>query len=187
MTEAHAAAALPALSEEVPSEDPFLRDFPPGKFEELRVDFSEEAMNKGASNAIQGNQDGQPFLDFIMSRFFEEGDDRFRDRQGRYLIPNDRREQCIITYLTTKATAAPLYLALHAYWGMMVGLEPRVVADTMLLTGLYGGFPEYNSALGVLRQVIATLKVFVTTHSAPYDTNEVVGALMAAFTPVMKA
>lgn len=66
------------------------------------------------------------------------------------------RERVLIALLT--AQGLDRQLAVHVYWGLMVGLTPRDVAETVVLTGVYAGLARQNAAMGVLRRALTALK-----------------------------
>ncbi len=57
----------------------------------------------------------------------------------------ERRELCVLSMLTV--LRAPDQLAIHVYWGLMVGLGIDDVANAIFLGGDYGGVAAYHSGL----------------------------------------
>jgi alkylhydroperoxidase/carboxymuconolactone decarboxylase family protein YurZ len=80
------------------------------------------------------------------------------------------RELCCLTVLT--ALKSPSELAVHVYWGLMVGLTVNQIADAIFLGGNYGGVSAYSQAVKaatVTLQTLATLATSATSGGASPD------------------
>lgn len=84
------------------------------------------------------------WLDEIGRTFYPEG---VKDPPaGLALAPIDR-ERCLISILATRKER--LNLAIHIYMGLMYGLSPAEVANTLALTGTYSGISDYIFGMSV--------------------------------------
>lgn len=89
---------------------------------------------------------------------------------GDYFFATDRnmgpthRELCILSTLT--ALRCPDQLAIHVYWGLMVGLTVNQIGDAIYLGGDYGGIAAYNSAVKAAQITLQSLAVQAETGKA---------------------
>lgn len=96
---------------------------------------------------------------FVASYLYKETPEKFREptstRAESSLEPRDR-ERCLIAIFTShdqEGYAMPI----HIYWGLMVGLSVREIADTVALAGGYGGLPVFINGMDRLASVLAFL------------------------------
>ncbi len=71
------------------------------------------------------------------------------------MAPKDR-ERVLIGLFTANAERSAL--AIHAYWGLMEGMSPEEVQQTVLLAATYSGLNRYTFGLGALRATFAELE-----------------------------
>ncbi|MCC6552238.1 MAG: hypothetical protein IT372_04350 [Polyangiaceae bacterium] len=113
----------------------------------LRAGYDREAMNRAAIGAlISPFPPSRAFAEFVVGHFFDP---------QRW--PPDRRELCLITYFTADGADAT-NLGTHIYWGLMEGLTPDVIGDTILLAAAYSGIDNYTNGINVLRHVLLVLR-----------------------------
>ncbi|MBU0506135.1 MAG: carboxymuconolactone decarboxylase family protein [bacterium] len=88
------------------------------------------------------------------------------------------RERTLIAILAQNKEAFPL--AAHVYWGLMEGLIPEEIADTLLLSGAYNGYPTLNFSLEVLVKTLHALNEHIMTNM-PLDALNVLKGLSEIF------
>jgi alkylhydroperoxidase/carboxymuconolactone decarboxylase family protein YurZ len=71
------------------------------------------------------------------------------------------REQIVIALLAARMGNRRMYLALHFYWGLMVGLSPSEIAHRLLFISFYSGIDTLTSSLETLSVVLNLLKNLV--------------------------
>jgi hypothetical protein len=86
------------------------------------------------------------------------------------------RERCLIFCFAGRPRDFPL--AIHIYWGLMVGLDPQEVAEVLLLSGLYQGLEGARNGMRVLAGTLGLLGELAGRDPAP---SHVVAAIAAAF------
>ena len=90
------------------------------------------------------------------------------------------RERLLIGLLA--AQGLERQLAVHIYWGLMVGLSPRAVGETVVLMGVYNGLARQNEAMGVIKKTLAALaEVAGTRRRKPVPIAEALSHLLAVF------
>jgi len=102
---------------------------------------------------------GLPFVEFVVGHFYDW--ERWSP---------EKREMIVISLLTEQQRGQGLLLAVHHYWGLMEGLSPHVMADTMLLASCYTGIGNFTSGLGTLKIVLTVLKKLADSGN-PDDVN----------------
>lgn len=80
-----------------------------------------------------------------------------------------RRELCVLSMLTTMR--APDQLAIHVYWGLMVGLTVDEVCDALFLGGDYAGIAAFNIAIKTAGLSLASLHQQAEAASVTIDTQ----------------
>jgi len=114
----------------------------------LRAGYDRDAMNRAALDAlISPFPPARAFAEFVVGHFYDA--ERW---------PPDRRELCLITYFTVEGGNDHVNLGTHIYWGLMEGLSPEVIGDTILLASVYSGIDNYTNGIGVLRRVLTVLR-----------------------------
>jgi len=89
-----------------------------------------------------------------------------------------RREQVIISVLSTTHRGEGAFLAVHLYWALMY-LDPAEVVQTLLLSGTYSGADAAHAAMSTLGSVLSQLKGFAGQGQPGVDL--VVGGLLGSF------
>lgn len=97
---------------------------------------------------------------------------------GAYRIEGGARERVVLAVLAC-GHGQPFDVAVHCYWGLMEGLDVGTVADTLLLTALYGGVARYTDGTKILGATLGLLKQLVAAGRT--DCHTVVGAIGKAF------
>lgn len=97
---------------------------------------------------------------------------------GAYRIEGGARERVVLAVLAC-GHGQPFDVAVHCYWGLMEGLDVGTVADTLLLTALYGGVARYTDGTKILGGTLGLLKQLVAAGKT--DCHVVVGAIGKAF------
>lgn len=121
------------------------------QLQQLRRGYDRTAMNRAATAALVGPfPPATAFVQFVIDHFYDP---------KRW--PPDRRELCVITYFTAQSGGDTSNLATHIYWGLMEGLTPEEIADTILLASVYSGIDNYTNAIGALRRVLTVLREIV--------------------------
>jgi alkylhydroperoxidase/carboxymuconolactone decarboxylase family protein YurZ len=103
---------------------------------------------------------GSTIFDAITSRFYTHGAPPEKPLSP---LPQRDREVVLIALLSLRR-GSTVPLAIHLYWGMMVGLEPEEVGEVLLLAGVYGGIDSYTLGLGAMTSTLTTLKNLVATN-----------------------
>lgn len=97
------------------------------------------------------------------------------------------RERILITLLTGHH---PAELAIHVYWGLMVGLTGDDIGQVLLATYGYNGVASYTVSLLTVKKTLEVLKAQVAASRQappdqkpplPHQSPAVVGALLQAF------
>lgn len=78
------------------------------------------------------------------------------------------REQILIALLAARIIPRRMYLALHYYWGLMVGLSPGEIAYRLMLIGFYAGVDALTSSLETFSQLLTSLQ----RHVAAADSDD---------------
>jgi alkylhydroperoxidase/carboxymuconolactone decarboxylase family protein YurZ len=116
------------------------------RLERLRAAYDPQVMRAAMLHAIV---EGFPPLDAwnraIAGTFYDDPNP---------LTPRDR-ERCLIAVLTN--TGPQLSLAIHVYWGLMVGLSVEEVCHTAGLAASYAGVPRLAVALPAIQRVLELL------------------------------
>jgi hypothetical protein len=113
--------------------------------------------------------EGQPFVTSVGELLYGQRD------PTTFIDPIDREVQLLTIFTLTRQWPQ---LAVHCYWSLLVGLEPKDVATTLLVASLQGGIGEYVSALTTMTKVMQILKDLAPTEPTPED---VLGVLQKAF------
>lgn len=87
------------------------------------------------------------------------------------------RELCLVTLLS--AQAMDLELAVHIYWGLMEGLEPKELAALITVVGVYAGLDKFNSALDVMTKTMHALDKVASSGAC--QVPDVIPAIVGAF------
>ncbi len=84
------------------------------------------------------------------------------------LAERDREIALIALLALHRGSTTPL--AIHFYWGLMVGLAPAEIGELLLLGGSYAGIDAYTTGLGALARTLGTLKQLAQAgQTAPLD------------------
>lgn len=86
------------------------------------------------------------------------GDHAFKRVEG---IAPKERERCIIAVLTSKDLESGFILPVHLYWGLMEGLDPADIAETLFLGAVYSGIANYLSGIGRFQSILRLLAELV--------------------------
>ena len=116
------------------------------------------------------------FANFLLDYFYEAGSGS-TPASAEPWTPAER-ELVLLGLLSSRLMGRGLNLALHVYWGLMVGLSVQRIADTLTLAGIYSGMQSFTGSLGVLK---GTLLVLHGTASIDPSTNAIVGLLITRF------
>ena len=95
------------------------------------------------------------FLEGITFEFFRH--EGFAEDQEFKKFARDR-EQIVIALLAARVGNRRIYLALHFYWGLMVGLSPEEIARRLLFISFYSGIDTLTSSLETLSLVLSKLR-----------------------------
>ncbi len=113
----------------------------------LRHGFDPEAAYGMALGSLAGPIPGAgPWVTEAGSYFYKD---------ASHMSPR-RRELCVLSMLTTMRL--PDQLAIHVYWGLMVGLGVDEVCDALFLGGDYGGIAAYTTAIKTAGASLASLQ-----------------------------
>ncbi|WP_375760569.1 carboxymuconolactone decarboxylase family protein [Corallococcus exercitus] len=91
----------------------------------------------------------------MMSEFYSP--QKFARSQDFAQFARDR-EQIVIALLAARVGNRRMYLAVHFYWGLMVGLSPAEIAHRLLFVSFYSGIDTLTSSLETLSAVLNTLQ-----------------------------
>ncbi|RKH37210.1 carboxymuconolactone decarboxylase family protein, partial [Corallococcus llansteffanensis] len=119
-------------------------------------------------------------LEEMMSEFYSP--QKFARVQDFTQFARDR-EQIVIALLAARMGNRRMYLALHFYWGLMVGLSPAEIAHRLLFISFYSGIDTLTSALETFSAVLNKLQSL--TNAARTDEalepRAIMGELKALF------
>ncbi|MSP62260.1 MAG: hypothetical protein EXR72_18405 [Myxococcales bacterium] len=135
----------------------------------LRGGFQEPRMIEATGTALTTLFPKSAVIVDSILQEYQGGDD---------LAPRDR-ERCIITMLATQD--AGLTLAVHMYWGLMEGLDPLEIANTLLLMGAYSGIPHFAHGALILRDLLTELAALAEQGGEAVKSPSVLKALMNRF------
>jgi len=109
------------------------------------------------------NQVAEASLRTIRGMYSESGDLLKEMMSEFYTRPSFARdrEQIVIALLAARMGNRRMYLALHFYWGLMVGLSPEEIAHRLLFVSFYSGIDTLTSSLETLSVVLTQLKNLV--------------------------
>lgn len=154
------------------------------QLETLRDGYDRAAMNAGAKYSLATNRFplAAPLVDGTLGTYFPEQPDEVDDADWRFFPVHVRdaaakaadkgfpgedgqvvplqldmaaRELVLIPVLA--ATATPFETATHIYWGLMEGLTPRAIANSLLLIGYYRGVSTWSNAGSILEGTLTLL------------------------------
>ncbi|RKG94500.1 hypothetical protein D7V97_38775, partial [Corallococcus sp. CA053C] len=94
-------------------------------------------------------------LEEMMSEFYSP--QKFARDQDFDQFARDR-EQIVIALLAARMGNRRMHLALHLYWGLMVGLSPQEIAHRLLFISFYSGIDTLTSALETFSAVLNKLQ-----------------------------
>lgn len=145
----------------------------------LRKGYVEEAMMASTREALGGMHPA------AMGALAAMVDAIYRTDAGPEHPRN--RERILITLLTGHH---PAELAIHVYWGLMVGLTGDDIGQILLTTYGYNGVASYTVSLLTVKRTLEILKAQVAASRQappdqkpplPHQSPAVVGALLQAF------
>jgi hypothetical protein len=88
------------------------------------------------------------------------------------------RETCLVAVLCDHH---PAELAIHIYWGLMVGLTREEIGYAILVTGGYTGIAKYTVAMLTAERTFKLLKKHATDPALGKDSATLVGGLLDTF------
>ncbi|RKH66458.1 carboxymuconolactone decarboxylase family protein [Corallococcus aberystwythensis] len=93
------------------------------------------------------------------------------------------REQIVIALLAARMGNRRLHLALHLYWGLMVGLSPAEIAHRLLFVSFYSGIDTLTSSLETFSAVLNKLQELANSAKSDeaLEPQVVLGELKALF------
>ncbi len=118
----------------------------------LQTGYDSASMNAVAAGAVKRYDPGEgghgvaAWGTWIVDRVYEGPDSP--DPSGPRMARVDR-ERCLIAINAAKVKSMPL--AVHAYWGLMEGLSPTQIVQTLNLAGIYGGIDAFTDGGRVLK------------------------------------
>ena len=80
----------------------------------------------------------------------------------RSLLSVKDRERVLIALLGARAER--LFLAIHAYVGLMEGISPDEVAHILFLAGIYGGVSSFTAGIDTVVKVLEVLEALGKTN-----------------------
>ncbi|MCY1019763.1 hypothetical protein [Pyxidicoccus sp. MSG2] len=145
----------------VPPLPPPLKDvtslLTPGALERLRRAYS-QTPHQVANTSID-----------TITGMYEKSTDLLQEMLTEFYEPQDfarDREQIVIALLAARMGNRRMYLALHFYWGLMVGLDPKDIAYRLLFVSFYSGIDTLTSSLETLAVVLKRLEQHTTAASS---------------------
>lgn len=121
----------------------------------LRGHFDEGVLRNMARELGKKLPDSKWFVDGIIEQFYTP---------AAYASPQDyeraafQRESQLITLLMVYSRGQGLFLGIHFYWGLMVGLSLQDLVQHVMLVGAYGGIQLLNTGLTTLERTLNLLK-----------------------------
>ncbi len=118
----------------------------PAEIEVLRGGFSDSRMLSTLTQVLRETYAPMGgFLDWTQSSLYNPD----------VLSPRDR-ERTLIALLCSQPMDTAL--SVHLYWGLVAGLSPGEIAQTLMLCGTYLGVPAYSRGVTLFQQVLHFLK-----------------------------
>jgi alkylhydroperoxidase/carboxymuconolactone decarboxylase family protein YurZ len=130
----------------------------------LRGHFDEEVLRDMARELGKKLPDSKWFVDGILEQFY---------RPEAYASPEDykraafQRESQLITLFMVFSRGEGLFLGVHFYWGLMMGLSPEDLARCIMLVAAYGGIQLLNAGLTTLERTLELLKRLARSEEHP--------------------
>lgn len=124
--------------------------------ERLRGNFDEEVLLKNARQGIgQKLPDSLGFIGSIETQLYRPATNQTPEQYREFAR---QRESQLITLFMVQSRGQGLFLSIHFYWGLMVGLSPAQILNQVLLVGMYGGIQVLNAGLMTLELTLRFLK-----------------------------
>jgi len=118
------------------------------KLAKLRAHFKEERLVQIARDTTLALYPGSTgWGTFVLNHLYEPGVTQWEP---------GRREQVVVGVLAVQLHGQGLFLAIHMYWALM-HMEPRMVAETLVLAATYGGIHIHNAAMATLSRTLHVL------------------------------
>ncbi len=131
---------FPAITEILTEED----------LRRLREDYDRKSMVDASERAFDFFPVAAPYVHSVIELFY----------RGEEMTPRDR-ERSVIALLAASRSSFPL--AVHFYWGLMEGLNPREIGSLLTLTGAYTGVDALASGGKLLTRTLTELKRFLAS------------------------
>ena len=114
----------------------------------LREKFNnQELLDLARSNFGTRYAPAALFVEPLIAHFYEDG----------ATTAHADRERTVIALLAAEQSNAEM--ATHFYWGLMVGLSPKDIAEVLLLVYGYSGANEFNNAIAIYEGCLDALAV----------------------------
>jgi hypothetical protein len=139
----------------------------------LRDLFDENVLIESARNGIrQSLPESGWFIEGLRSHFFMPVPGQPPEEYREFAR---RREAQLITLFMVQARGQGLFLSIHFYWGLMMGLSPENIVTHVLLVGMYGGIHILNAGQQTLTRTFRYLKERVDQGEG--STSEIVSGM----------
>ncbi len=152
------------------------------ELQKLRGHFDEEVLRDMAREIGKKLPDSRWFVEGILEQFYSP---------EAYASPEDyeraafQRESQLITLFMVFSHGQGLFLGIHFYWGLMMGLSPEDLAQNVMLVGAYGGIQLLHTGLTTLEHTLQLLKRLArseeppTPHAVVRELGATLGSIMA--------
>jgi alkylhydroperoxidase/carboxymuconolactone decarboxylase family protein YurZ len=133
------------------------------ELEQLRKNYDSAAIVSASMDSIVGAYSGAAgFMDVLSKQFYTDPSQP-RSEPGVSSLSFDpaARERILIAVLTIRLGGQGRFLAVHLYWGLMVGLSVQEIADQLLLIGMYVGLPNFTASIATFQTLLKELKACV--------------------------
>ncbi|EPX57193.1 hypothetical protein D187_006947 [Cystobacter fuscus DSM 2262] len=121
----------------------------------LRNHFKEEELCDLARVLGEKLPDSKWFVNGLLDQFFTPAAHPTPEEYKQAAI---QRESQLITLFLVFSHGQGIFLGIHFYWGLMMGLSPEDLSRHVMLVGMYGGIQLLNAALTTLERTLNLLK-----------------------------
>jgi alkylhydroperoxidase/carboxymuconolactone decarboxylase family protein YurZ len=153
------------------------------ELEQLRKNYDSAGIVSASMESIVGGYSGAAgFMDVLSKQFYSDPSQP-RTEPGVSALSFDpaARERILIAVLAVRLGGQGRFLAVHLYWGLMVGLSVEEIADQLLLTGMYVGLPNFTASIATFQTLLKELKACVAAGGDNLKSLTILGKMGAWF------
>ncbi|WP_224364562.1 hypothetical protein [Hyalangium versicolor] len=140
------------------------------ELQKLRDHFDEAVLCDMARVLGKKLPDSKWFVDGILDQFYSKAKLPVTEEYKQFAA---RRESQLITLFLVFSRGQGVFLGIHLYCGLMMGMSPEELTQHVMLVGVYGGIAVLNTGLTTLERLFTLLKGLAAPN-APNPTPAVV-------------